>query len=89
MDSQACVVVPVHQRLRLSLLRLPLTQTRAARTHLPQDKLADAKVEAQNHNIDNIDQQQTGGVIPVNRQGIEELNVIYKNINLPLHSVLE
>lgn len=75
MDSQACVVVPAHQRLCLGLLRLPLTQTRAAGTHLPQDKLTDAKVEAQNHNIDDIDQQQTGGVIPVNRQGIEELKI--------------
>lgn len=66
-DSQTCVVVPAHQWLRLSLLPRPFAQTGAARTHLPQDKLADAKVKAQNHNVDTVDQQQTGSVIPVNK----------------------
>lgn len=67
MDSQTGVVVPAHQRPSLGLLTGPFTQTGAARAQLPQDKLTDAKVEAENHDVDGIDQQQTGGVIPVNK----------------------
>lgn len=66
-DSQTCVVIPAHQWLSLSLLSRPFAQAGAARTQLPQDKLANAKVKAQNHDVDAIDQQQAGSVIPVNK----------------------
>lgn len=66
-DSQTGVVAPAHQRLYLSLLPRSFTQTGAARAHPPQDKLADVKVKAQNHNVDAIDQQQRGCIIPVNK----------------------
>lgn len=64
-DSQTGVVVPAHQGLYLPLLAGSFAQTGAARTQLPQHKLADAKIEAQNHDVDRVDQQQTGGVVPV------------------------
>lgn len=65
--SQAGVVVPAHQRLSLCLLSGSFTQARAARAQLSQHKLTDAKVKAQNHNVDHIDQQKTGGVVPGNQ----------------------
>lgn len=65
--SQAGFFVPAHQRLRLCLLTGFSAQTGAARTQLPQDELTDAKVEAQNHDVDDVDQQQTGSVVPGNR----------------------
>lgn len=67
-DSQTGVVVPAHQRPRLRLLAGAFTQTGAARAQLPQDELADAQVEAQDHDVDAVDQQQTGSVIPVNKK---------------------
>lgn len=66
-DSQTGVIIPAHQRLRLRLLARPSTQTGAARAQLSQHKLTDAKVEAQNHNVDNVDHQQTGSVVPRNK----------------------
>lgn len=63
-DSQAGVIVPAHQRLYLRLPTGSFTQTGAARAHLSQDKLTDAKVKAQNHDVDSVNQQQTGGIIP-------------------------
>lgn len=68
MDPQTGVFAPAHQRLCLRLLAGSLTQTGAARAHLPQDKLADAKVEAQDHDVDAVDQQQTGSVVPVHKK---------------------
>lgn len=62
--SQAGVIVPAHQRLNLRLLTGSFAQTGAARAHLSQDKLTDAKVEAQNHDVDSVNQQQTGSIIP-------------------------
>lgn len=64
-DSQTGVVVPAHQGLYLRLLAGSFAQTGAARTQLLQHKLTDAKIEAQNHDVDRVDQQQTGGVVPV------------------------
>ena len=66
-DSQTGVVIPAHQRLRLRLLAGPFTQTGAAGAQLPQDELTDAKVKAQNHDVDGVDQQQTGSVVPVSK----------------------
>lgn len=65
-DSQTGVIVPAHQRLSLRLLVGSFAQTGAARAHLSQHELTDAKVEAQNHDVDSIDQQQTGSVVPGN-----------------------
>lgn len=66
-DAQTGVVIPANERLRLLLLPGTFTQTGAAGTHLPQHKLADAKVEAENHNVDAVDQQQTGSVVPADK----------------------
>lgn len=66
-DSQAGVIVPAHQRLPLRLLAGPFSQTGAARAELSQHKLADAKVKAQNHDVDHVDQQQTGSIVPGNK----------------------
>lgn len=66
-DSQTGVIVPAHQRLSLRLLVGSFTQTGAARAHLSQHEFTDAKVEAQNHDVDSIDQQQTGSVVPGNK----------------------
>lgn len=64
-DSQAGGVAPANQRLHLSLPAGPLAQAGAAGTQLPQNKLADAQIEAQDNDVDPVDQQQAGGVVPV------------------------
>lgn len=64
-DSQAGVVAPAQQRLHLRLPAGPLSQAGAAGTQLPQHKLADAQIEAQDDDVDSVDQQQAGSVIPV------------------------
>lgn len=63
-DPQTGDVVPAHQRLRLRLFAGSFTQTGAAGAQLPQDKLTDTKVEAQNYDVDDVDHQQTGSVVP-------------------------
>lgn len=66
-DSQAAVIAPAHQRLSLQLLAGSFAQTGAAGAELPQEELADAQVEAQHHDVDAVDQQKTGGVVPGNQ----------------------
>lgn len=66
-DMQSGVFTPAQQSMCLSLLSGSVAQTGAAGAQLPQDKLADAQVKAQNHDVDTIDQQQAGSVVPVNR----------------------
>ena len=66
-DAQAGVVIPAHKRLPLRLLAGPFPQTGAARTELSQHKLTDAKVKAQNHDVDHVDQQQAGCIVPGNK----------------------
>lgn len=61
-DPQAGVVAPAHQRL--PLLLGALSQAGAAGAHPPQHKLADAEVEAQNHDVHHVDQEERGGVVP-------------------------
>lgn len=73
-DSQTGFIAPAHQRLYLSLLTRSFTQTGAAGAQLPQDKLTDAKVKAQNHDVDAVDEQQTGSVVPVNKTNTEHLH---------------
>lgn len=63
-DAQAGAVAPAHQRLRLRLPAGALGQAGAAGTQLPQHKVADAQVEAQHDDVDPVDQQQAGGVVP-------------------------
>lgn len=69
-DSQTGVIVPAHQRLRFPLLAGASSQTGATRAQLSQHKLTDAKVEAQDHNVDDIDHQQTGSVVPGNKRSL-------------------
>lgn len=64
MDSQAGVVTPAHQRLHLRLSAGPFAQASAAGAQLLQHKLADAQVKAQDNDVDSIDQQQAGGIVP-------------------------
>lgn len=66
-DSQAGVVAPAPQRLHLGLPAGAFSQAGAAGTELPQHKLADAQVEAQDNDVDSVDQQQAGGVVPEGR----------------------
>lgn len=66
-DSQAGVVTPANQRLHFRLPAGPLAQASAAGTQLPQHKLADAQIEAQDNDVDSVDEQQAGGVVPVRR----------------------
>lgn len=66
-DPQAGVVAPAHQRLRLGLLAGASAQTGAAGAQLPEDELADAEVEAQDHDVEGVDQQQRRGVVPASR----------------------
>lgn len=63
-DPQAGVVTPAHQRLHLRLPTGPSGQASAAGAQLLQHKLADAQVEAQDNDVDAVDQQQAGGVVP-------------------------
>lgn len=67
--SQAAAVAPAHQRLHLRLPAGPLAQAGAAGAQLLQHKLADAQVEAQNDDVDAVDQQQAGGVVPARVKG--------------------
>lgn len=66
-DSQTGVFVPARQRLRLRLLPGAWAQAGAAGAQPPQDELTDPEVEAQNHDVDAVDQQQAGGVVPAGR----------------------
>lgn len=61
-DPQAGVVAPAHQRL--PLLLGGYSQAGAAGAQPPQHKLTDAQVEAQNHNVDHVDQEETGSLVP-------------------------
>lgn len=66
-DSQAGVVTPAYQRPNLRLPAGAFGQAGAAGTQLSQHKLADAQVEAQDDDVDSVDQQQAGGVVPARR----------------------
>lgn len=66
-DSQAGAVTPAHQRLHLRLPTGLFGQASAAGAQLLQHKLADAQVEAQDNDVDTVDQQQAGGIVPVKR----------------------
>lgn len=65
-DPQAGVVAPAHQRLPL-LLRA-FRQAGAAGAQPPQHELTDAEVEAQNHDVHHVDQEETGSVIPESKK---------------------
>lgn len=66
-DSQAGVVVPANQSLRFHFVTRTRAQTGAAGAQLPQDKLTDAEVKAQDNNVDTVDQKQTGGLVPARK----------------------
>lgn len=61
-DPQAGVVAPGQQGL--PLLLGAFSQAGAAGAQPPQHKLADAQVEAQNHDVDHVDQEEAGSVVP-------------------------
>ena len=75
---QAGVVAPAQQRLRLLLFPGPFSQAGAAGAQLPQEELADAQVEAQHHDVDAVDQQQAGGVVPANKTHSLSITVHYQ-----------
>lgn len=61
-DPQAGVVAPAHQGL--PLLVGAFGQAGAAGAQPPQHELADAQVEAEDHDVDHVDQEEAGGVVP-------------------------
>lgn len=61
-DPQAGVVAPGQQGL--PLLLGAFSQAGAAGAQPPQHKLADAQVEAQDHDVDHVDQEEAGSVVP-------------------------
>lgn len=83
-DPQTAVVVPVHQGLVLVLLPCSVAQAGAARTQLPQHKLTDAKVKTQNHDVEAVDQQERGSLVPGTRRHVALFSPIQRKRNVLL-----